>query len=113
MRERKSVRGANRDSGAGHGKSGRTFGKTRALQTGNAGGGNDQMNAAKMNEAFDARRRLARISGMDRRGFVVVPRVRALRLSGAAPGHGAPGDRAQRERRGYYRADKTSDPVFH
>jgi hypothetical protein len=43
----------------------------------------------------------------------VVPRVRALRLGGAAPGHRAPGDRAQRKRRGYYRADETSDPVFH
>jgi hypothetical protein len=45
------------------------------------------MNAAEMDKALDARRGLARIGAMDRRHSLVMAGMRALRLSGAAPGH--------------------------
>jgi hypothetical protein len=87
MRERKSVRGTNWDSGTGHGKSSRPFRGARALEAGNVCRRSDQMNAAEMDKALDARRGLARICAMDRRHSPVVTGMRALRLSGAAPGH--------------------------
>jgi hypothetical protein len=70
------------------------------------------MNAAEMDKAFDARRRLAWIGALDRRHSVVAG-MHALGLSEAAPGHRPPGDRAQRERRGENRANETSNAVFH
>jgi hypothetical protein len=70
------------------------------------------MNAAEMDKAFDARRRLAWIGALDRRHSVVAG-MHALGLSEAAPGHRPPGDRAQRKRRGEYRADESSNAVFH
>jgi hypothetical protein len=111
--ERKSVRGANRDDGAGHAESGQSFRRAQALQARVADSGSDQVNAAEMDEALDAGRRLPRMAGMDRRRSVVVLGMRALRQGGAAPGHPSPGDRAQRKRRGHHRAYETSDPVFH
>jgi hypothetical protein len=71
------------------------------------------MNAAEMDKAFDARGCLARIGAMNRRHSVVVAGMHALRLNGTTPGHRPPGDRAQRKGRGEYRADETSNAVFH
>jgi hypothetical protein len=78
-----------------------------------AGSECNQMNAAQMDIALDARRRLALVSGAARCHAVMVAGVRARCLTGVAPGHRSPGDRTQRKRRCDYRADETSHPVFH
>jgi hypothetical protein len=113
VRERKSVRGANRNDGAAWRHSGRPFRGAQALQTGYAGNGSDQLNAAEMDKALDTGWRLPRIDMMACCHPVVVPGVHALHLSGTAPGHRAPGNRAQRKRRGNHRAQKTSNAVLH
>jgi hypothetical protein len=97
VREWKSVRGANRDNGAGNRESSQAFRRTQPFQGRFTGRGCNQLKATEMDEALDARGHLARVCSVGRCRSVVVPGVRVLRLSGAAPGHRSPGNRAQRK----------------